>query len=335
MLFLTGICFVRWSNWVENFLTQTKIIRTNNKSATVTMPKFFHNLQQHQRSTRVQQSWILAGFALTIIALLTRRPPFSFEQDDNTIRNLTSLYGMVEQSPQQQSSSSSSSSSSITTETTVPTHQPLCYQQSGGFFRDISDSNWKRLQEITKRTFPNHYTPDLMKYANHPTKQHSNWWNAENFQEEFHCQFAERLPSDSSGDGPKWVCDPHRIVQQYQNVTNNNNNMNDKNTNCLIYSVGSNGNVMFEKAVKQQISPDCEIHTFDMVTYNKRNGDFKEALEGYATFHDWGIGRPGPVEGGYLNSMTGNLKTLEETVKLLGHQGRRIDVFKIGTYSTV
>jgi hypothetical protein len=28
--------------------------------------------------------------------------------------------------------------------------------------------------------------------------------------------------------------------------------------------------------------------------------------------------------------MGGNLKTLEETVKILGHEGRRIDVFKIG-----
>lgn len=213
--------------------------------------------------------------------------------------------GLPEDTPALVSSSVKANSSSS------PSYQ-LAFEQSGGFFDDISDSSWKRLQQIARRTWPNHFSKDLQQYANHPTKDKSNWWNAENFQEEFHCQFAERLPSDSNGDGPKWVCDPHRIAQQQ--------------APCLVYSVGSNGNVMFEKAVKQQISPDCEIHTFDLTTYNKRNGDFAQALKGYATFHNWGLGTAEQA------ATKKNFKTLEQTVKALGHEGRRIDVFKIGTY---
>jgi len=197
----------------------------------------------------------------------------------------------------------------------------LAHNQSHGFFDDISNDDWRRLQNITYETWPNHYSKDLMKYhtalvkgsSRVPNgrwhKKNSNWWYAENFQEEFHCQFAKRIPSDSNGDGPKWVCDPHRIAKQ---------------KSCLVYSVGSNGNVMFEKAVKEQISEDCEIHTFDPVGYNRRNGEFRKALQGYSTFHQWGLG----TENDDRNPTLG-LRTLHETVKDLGHEGRQIDIFKI------
>jgi hypothetical protein len=270
--------------------------------------------------------------ALFLVANLTRNPqPNGTTEERQAASNTpwfvfssTSSY-LLDVSPL--SSEPASASSTTDTNGTNDNNQ-LAFQHSGGFFDDISDSDWRRLQKITNRTFPNHFRPDLQQYSNHPTKDKSNWWNAENFQEEFHCQFAERLPSDSNGDGPKWVCDPHRIVKQYENKTFAKD---DKNTGCLVYSVGSNGNVQFEKAVKDQISADCEVHTFDMRTRNRRNGNFKQALDGYSTFHNWGIGRSGPVKkGGYLKAMGGNLKTLEETVKILGHEGRRIDVFKIG-----
>ena len=187
----------------------------------------------------------------------------------------------------------------------------LANDQSSGFFDDISNADWKRSQEIAHKTFPNHYRKDLLTHAttlkdNKWDKSRSNWWNAENFQEEFHCQYSQRIPSDSNGDGPKWVCDPHRIAKQ---------------KSCLVYSVGSNGNVMFEKGMKEQVSQDCEIHTFDPGTYNKRNGNFAEALEGYAAFHNWGLDTE--------TNARGKMKTLQQTVKDLGHEGRQIDVFKI------
>jgi hypothetical protein len=115
--------------------------------------------------------------------------------------------------------------------------------------------------------------------------------------------------SDSMADGPKWVCDPHRIATQKE---------------CLVYSVGSNGKAEFEKAVKEEIGNHCEIHTFDVEDYNKRNGYFKDALKGYSEFHHWGFGTE---EQAKKNPNT--TKTLTQTMDELGHVGRSIDIFKI------
>lgn len=73
------------------------------------------------------------------------------------------------------------------------------------------------------------------------------------------------------------------------------------------------------------------IHTFDLIASNKRKGDFKIALQPYSTFHHWGLGTK---EQSDESKKTGNrrrrqFKTLQETMKELGHVGRRIDLFKI------
>lgn len=91
----------------------------------------------------------------------------------------------------------------------------LAYEQSYGFFDDISNENWLIAQKLHSKTFPNYYQESaLLKYANKITDlgnikalSKSSWWNAENFQEEFHCSLAQRIPPDSGGDGPKWVCE--------------------------------------------------------------------------------------------------------------------------------
>jgi len=83
--------------------------------------------------------------------------------------------------------------------------------------------------------------------------------------------YAQRIPSDSSVDGAKWVCDPHRIA---------------KKKDCLVYSVGSFGNTVFERGVKSEIGEHCEVHTFDVEPSNARNGDFKSKVEAAgASFH--------------------------------------------------
>jgi hypothetical protein len=148
---------------------------------------------------------------------------------------------------------------------------------------------------------------DLAKYMDQIEK--SSFWYGENFQIEFHCPYAQRLPTDSMADGPKWVCDPHRLRSK---------------SDCLVYSVGSNGKPEFEKAVKEGIGSNCEIHTFDMKRYNKRNGDFASALEGYATFHHWGLGTEEEAQ-----QNPNRFKTLDQTIHELGHTNRTIDVFKI------
>lgn len=197
----------------------------------------------------------------------------------------------------------------------------LAYNQSFGFFDDVSDENWKRAQRIHARLFPNHLSKDMLKYSstiadrgNFRKLKSSSWWYGENFQVEFHCPLSQRVPATSEADGPKWVCDGHRIANQ---------------DSCLVYSFGSNGKVEFERGVKEEISPHCEVHTFDMATRNKRNGDFQRALEGYAAFHPWGLGTQEQSDH-YRKTKSGPAyKTLRETMEELGHVGRRIDVFKI------
>jgi hypothetical protein len=63
------------------------------------------------------------------------------------------------------------------------------------------------------------------------------------------------------------------------------------------------------------------ISAFDPVKYNKRNGDFKEALEPYATFHNWGLGTEDQAR---KDSM---YKTVKKTMAELGHTGKTIDIF--------
>jgi len=192
----------------------------------------------------------------------------------------------------------------------------LAKEQSFGFFDNILEDDWKRAQEIHATLFPNHYSKDLMKYSsgpddkgNIPNLRRSSYWNGENFQEEFHCALAQRLPSNSQADGPKWVCDPHRLTNK---------------PDCLVYSIGSNGKTEFEDGIREKIGENCEIHTFDMVTSNKRNGDFTTALEGTSTFHSWGLGTATQAK-----ERPNTFKTLAQTMKELGHTGRTIDIFKI------
>jgi hypothetical protein len=78
--------------------------------------------------------------------------------------------------------------------------------------------NWRHAQEIHSKMFPNH-APNLRQYSNPAIikdraaeLKHSNFWKAQNFQEEFHCAYAQRIPTAGGADGPKWVCDPHRFA---------------------------------------------------------------------------------------------------------------------------
>mmetsp|Transcript_25196 Transcript_25196/g.37218 ORF Transcript_25196/g.37218 Transcript_25196/m.37218 type:complete len:341 (-) Transcript_25196:127-1149(-) len=211
----------------------------------------------------------------------------------------------------------------------------LARKQSYGFFDDIPTKSWKLLQTIQRDTFPNYYIErkgeeSLLRYSNtmahSPTSlgktidflAKSNWWYGENFQVEFNgCTFMRRVSSiNSHADGPKWVCDPHRLKKKtYSN----------SNKSCLVYSVGSNGNTMFEEGILEATDHSCEIHTFDLSGWNRRNGNFSEKLSRVgATFHNWGFGTPAQAR---RNPKV--FKTLKETMALLGHTNRKIDIFKI------
>lgn len=86
-------------------------------------------------------------------------------------------------------------------------------------------------------------------------------------------------------------------------------------------SIGSNNNILFEKAVKNHIG--CEIHTFDPTLLRPFVGDE------YATFHPWGLGEEGERVHIKKLNVTFYTRSVRSIVEELGHTGRKIDIFKI------
>ena len=66
--------------------------------------------------------------------------------------------------------------------------------------------------------------------------------------------------------------------------------------------------------MQKDISPDCEIHTFDFGDYSKGARD-----AGGVHYHQVGVGQDAPPQ----------FKSVSTIVQELGHGGRVIDIFKI------
>jgi len=122
-------------------------------------------------------------------------------------------------------------------------------------------------------------------------------WLQYHYEPSFHCSMERRV--GQYGDGGKWVCDPHKIAEQAHQH------------GCLVYSVGSNGDASFETAVHEEISKECEIHTFDM--------------------NPWASYRPGlpPEFMSYHTAKISNGNAIAKLHKKLGHRGRTINILKI------
>ena len=117
----------------------------------------------------------------------------------------------------------------------------LAYQQSFGFFDDIPDAAWKRLQGRART---------MARYRNstYPEDQFAKpgWWYAHNLPPVFNCFNMERV--GGLDDGPKWTCDPYRLLER---------------PSCLIYSIGSAGQYQWERGLVQRLGSHCEIHVFE------------------------------------------------------------------------
>ncbi|CAJ1965997.1 unnamed protein product [Cylindrotheca closterium] len=190
-------------------------------------------------------------------------------------------------------------------------------RDSGGFFDDISDNAWALMkQRVKSRT--NFMFPDK---NNHHIAQPEAWYQ-ENFEPDFTCSHERRI--GGMGDGPKWVCDPHRLMESKETPQ--------EKKDCLVYSVGSEGNFMFENAVMKEIGKHCEIHTFDPEIQGRPYGHL--APEG-VNYHNWGFmsetdGQQAQAKYyANVNRFKGNYKTMKTTIEELGHVGREIDIFKI------
>jgi Methyltransferase domain len=204
------------------------------------------------------------------------------------------------------SSSSSSSTSSA---------YDLAQYESFGFFDDIDNLTWQRHQNRARKE-PIYYQPQT------PNLKSSDmaWWLLFNVDPMFTCTNLRRV--GGRGDGPKWTCDPHRLVKQ---------------PDCLIYSVGSKGIYKFEDGIvsilkantvdaEESWLPNCEIHVFDPdPKYGRKDDPIKKNIH----YHAWGLKSsyetfnrgPFPPEFEFLS--------IQEIQQRLGHEKRRIDIFKI------
>jgi hypothetical protein len=173
----------------------------------------------------------------------------------------------------------------------------LALEESNGFFRDVAAKDWVRMKRRYK---------DAPKIVTDSAPPHI--WYQNNFEPTFTCLHEVRL--GGNGDGPKWVCDPHRI---------------DPN-NCLVYSIGSNNNFMFEESVLRDISPACEIHTFDPTI-----GDHPSRKPKEVQFHPWGLASESGtshIRRHNRKKYNATMKSMESIIKVLKHENRTVDVFK-------
>jgi len=165
--------------------------------------------------------------------------------------------------------------------------------ESFGFISE-PDNVWKKRKQVHMNQMRNEADH---RHAYDGSNRGAEWFQF-HYEPSFHCELEERI--GMMGDGGKWVCDPGRIARLVQSGQS-----------CLIYSVGSNGDFSFEQAVLQDISSSCEIHTFDPA----KEGTWKVPKN--VNYHAVALGPTSPA------------RPLSSLVKELGHEGRRIDLFKI------
>ena len=188
----------------------------------------------------------------------------------------------------------------------------LAYKESFGFFDYIPDSDWK---------FRQHLARTRIDFTENPNQGLANpkIWYLEHYYPSFSCPGLLRV-SRNPTDGPKFVCDPHRlphIAEKRKKDTG------DAKNGCLVYSIGSLGNYEFEDGLVDLIGTDvCEIHVFDPSRFGETTDRQK-----YFHLHKWGL--KGSYDESYKPMVGGKFLTIQETVKELGHENRVIDLFKV------
>jgi len=130
-------------------------------------------------------------------------------------------------------------------------------------------------------------------------------------------RFGSEIRYHAYGDGPKFICGVNFIAKKAATAGGYHHG---RDKNCLVYSVGSNNQVDFEKAAHKFLN-GCEIHTFDPTLSKPFIGGE------YATFHPWGLGEDG-ITSSFKNK-TWVAKSFQTVMRELGHTNRTIDIIKI------
>ena len=112
------------------------------------------------------------------------------------------------------------------------------------------------------------------------------------------------------------MCDPDRLKRVSLA------RQQEKGHSCLIYSVGSNGNYLFEEGIYTLLNGNfCEIHIFDP-------GDYGRDVSMYNMhYHRWGL--KSNYDPSYLTPPDAEAYSFQEIVQKLGHENRTIDIFKV------
>jgi len=187
----------------------------------------------------------------------------------------------------------------------------LALHESLGFFNDIPARKWKIKKSSSKQLVYEHSKTAASGTEDDISAQ---MYYERNWDPEFSCSFEASIGVAGS-DGEKWVCDPHRLTDR---------------KDCLVYSIGSNGNFDFEEDLHRRL-PNCEIHIFDPTDHSQAM--WNRGLDG-SNFHAWGLessyGQPIPSSNLVLGNLAGlRFLSLPKTMEALGHVGRRIDILKI------
>lgn len=143
---------------------------------------------------------------------------------------------------------------------------------------------------------------DLWHHKTRGASENASVWYQNNAEPSYTCGEEERV--GVSGDGGKWICNPWAIARNHRA--------------CLVYSIGSNNHFDFEQAVLESVSGDCEIHIFDH-TVSALQLVSKQRKPWKTYFHQYGLS----------DAPSGDFKSLTDIVRMLGHEGRTIDIFKI------
>jgi hypothetical protein len=187
----------------------------------------------------------------------------------------------------------------------------MASDESHGFFYDVPESDWETQRSITKMRINNKNAANPLAGA-----RNSPAWYQENWEPDFSCRMEQRI--GGMGDGGKWMCDPFRLPV----IAKMREEKLGKGHGCLIYSVGSQGNFMFEDGVRDLLGVEtCEIHTFDPGSFGAKVAERENMF-----YHNIGLG---PSYGPDSENLEENFKTIQQIKKDLGHEGRTIDIFKI------
>jgi Methyltransferase domain len=123
------------------------------------------------------------------------------------------------------------------------------------------------------------------------------------------------------GGGPKWTCDVeriHKVVERRRAAHPS------QTPHCLIYSIGSKGNYLWEDGLHDILGNMCEIHIFDPDPFDRN-----DMVQKNMYYHQWGLGSSYSTAWMNKREGKGTFLSFQDIQNRLGHENRTIDLFKI------